>query len=83
MISPEFEVISRVGAAGVDGTSSRVILSDLSDVDPAALAAVIAVTVNSFSEPLLSPVTLASVEDPETSTFVVVPTFDTIYAVTS
>jgi hypothetical protein len=32
---------------------------------------------------LLSPVTLASVEDPETSTFVVVPTFDTIYAVTS
>jgi hypothetical protein len=76
--SPEFAVISRTGAAGVDGTSSRVILSDLSEVDPAAPAAVMAVTVNSFSEPLLSPVTIASVEDPDTSTFVVVPTFETI-----
>ncbi len=71
-------MISSVGAAGVEGTSSKVILSDLSDVDPAAPAAVTAVTVNSFSDPLLSPVTMASVEVPATSTFVVVPTFETI-----
>ena len=83
LISPELAVISSVGAAGVDGMSSKVIESDLSEVDPAAPAAVTAVTVNSFAEPLLRPVTIASVEDPDTSTFVVVPTFETIYAVTS
>ena len=76
-------MISSVGAAGVDGMSSKVTESDLSEVDPAAPAAVTAVTVNSFAEPLLRPVTIASVEDPETSTFVVVPTFETIYVVTS
>ena len=71
-------MISSVGAPGVDGTSSKVIESDLSEVDPAAPAAVTAVTVNSFAEPLLRPVTIASVEVPDTSTFVVVPTLETM-----
>ena len=76
--SPELAVISSVGAAGADGTSSRITLSDCTEVDPAALAAVTAVTVNSFSDPLLRPVTIASVAVPDASTLIVDPTFETI-----
>lgn len=64
--SPSEVVVAKTGASGAEGTSLSVYLSDFTDVEPDAPAAVIAATVNSTVEPFESPVTSASVEEPET-----------------
>jgi len=64
--SPEVDVRATTGASGAPGTSSKVYLSDLSEVAPVELAAVMAVTVNSTAAPLERPVMTVEVVVPLT-----------------